>query len=175
MFDESMPLRPRGHLWRWVLGGSVVVASACSLAVILSGGQYVSELLSAVLGGGLGTAFFFHRGHSEDARFMKELFEYFNKRYDDQNNDLQAILKKNGDFDKKDELAFIDYFNLCAEEWVFRKAGYIYDPVWRAWENGMRQYGRDGRVAKLWEDEKKSGSYYGFEFPAGELSKLPDE
>ena len=63
------------------------------------------------------------------------------------------------------KLAFIDYFNLCAEEWIFREAGYIYHPVWESWVNGMRQYARDLRVAELWRKENQTNSYYGFELP----------
>jgi hypothetical protein len=29
----------------------------------------------------------------------------------------------------------------------------------------MKQYSRDPRVVALWEEEKKTDSYYGFEFP----------
>ena len=67
--------------------------------------------------------------------------------------------------DRDDNEKLIRYFNLCAEEWLFWKAGYIYDPVWRAWENGMKQYSRDPRVVAHWQKEQKTDSYYGFEFP----------
>jgi len=59
----------------------------------------------------------------------------------------------------------MDYFNLCAEEWLLYKAGYIYEPVWQAWVNGMRQFGGDSKVKDLWRKERATGSYYGFEFP----------
>jgi len=99
---------------------------------------------------------------------MKELFEYFNQRYDEQNNDLQTWLKQPSELTEEQKLGFIDYFNLCAEESVFRRLGYIYDEVWNAWQNGMWQYFRDPRVAVLWEEQRKSNSYYGFEPPKGE-------
>jgi hypothetical protein len=60
----------------------------------------------------------------------------------------------------------VDYFNLCAEEWLFWRAGYIYDPVWVAWENGMKQFAKDPRVKELWLRERATNSYYGFEFPS---------
>ncbi len=116
------------------------------------------------MGGLWGLAFFLQNGHKEDAKFMKELFEYFNKRYDDQNNDLQSWLQQKDDFTEEQRLGFIDYFNLCAEESVFQKLGYIYDEVWESWRNGMRQYGRDPRVAALWKEQQATRSYYGFDF-----------
>ena len=69
-------------------------------------------------------------------------------------------------FESDTKIKFIKYFNLCAEEWLFWKAGYIYDSIWKAWENGMKQYGRDARVVALWQEERVSDSYYGFEFPS---------
>jgi hypothetical protein len=116
-------------------------------------------------------AFFLQNGHKEDAKFMKELFEYFNKRYDDQNDDLQGWLQQKGEFTEKQKLGFIDYFNLCAEESVFQKLGYIYDEVWKTWLNGMQQYGRDPRVAALWREQRETESYYDFEFPTNEDKK----
>ena len=101
---------------------------------------------------------------------MKELFQYFNDRYDDKNDELQRITAEDSrdrDLTPPQKLALIDYFNLCDEESVFRDAGYIYDPVWESWENGMRQFSKDPRIAELWEEEQKTNSYYGFKLPLG--------
>lgn len=162
MLHRDNPLRHRGQVWPWVAGMSVIVVV---IYLIASNGRLGGEFVVAMFSGIMGTAFFIHRGHREDARFMKELFEYFNHRYDDQNNNLQLILRGTNELSEDDELAFVDYFNLCAEEWVFKEAGYIYGPVWEAWENGMRQFGRDPRIVALWKQEMKTKSYYGFEFP----------
>ena len=125
-----------------------------------------TEVLIAAIGGVWGLAFFLQNDHKEDARFMKEL--YFNKRYDDQNNDLQTWLRQDGEFTERQKLGFIDYFNLCAEESIFQKLGYIYDEIWESWQNGMRQYVRDARVAALWKEQRQTKSYDGFEFPNDE-------
>ncbi len=157
---QRCPLRHRHTMWPWFL----VASAAVPVMWLLAPAPFDStELLAAALSGLWGVCFFFHRSHAENARFMKELLEYFNKRYDDQNNDLQKLLRKEGELDEVSRLAFIDYFNLCAEEWVFREAGYIYDPVWDSWINGMRQYARDPRVAELWRKENQTDSYYGFD------------
>ncbi|MFG0329748.1 MAG: hypothetical protein ACF8PN_07605 [Phycisphaerales bacterium] len=169
---RKSPLIHRRRVWLWVLvlsavciGAWVGVGALASSFEVL-GPLANTEVLFAALGSIWAMAFFLHRGHVEDARFMKELLEYFNGRYDAQNNNLQKILEDaGGELDEDERLAFIDYFNLCAEEWVFRKAGYIYDPVWESWLNGMKQFASDPRVAALWEEEKTTESYYGFEFP----------
>ncbi len=124
-----------------------------------------SEVLIAAVGGLWALAFYRHQRHAEDAAFLKDLMEDFNTRYNEMNDELQSTLRKSGEFQEAQELRFIDYFNLCAEEWVFKEMGYVPPRIWEAWENGMRQYGRDGRVARLWEKERASTSYYGFEFP----------
>lgn len=160
---QKMPLRHRRHVWPWVLGLSIVLVGAY---LLWFGGNVGSELLVAAMSALLGTAFFFHRGHGDDARFMKELFEHFNKRYDDLNDELQKVLDAPAaPLEDHEKMILIDYFNLCAEEWVFRQAGYIYDPVWESWENGMRQYAANEYVAALWRQERATSSYYGFEFP----------
>jgi hypothetical protein len=112
-----------------------------------------------------GAFYFFNQWHIEKARFFKELVTEFNRRYDEKNNVLLSILETREPLDKKQKESLIDYFNLCAEEYLFYEEGYIYPEVWGAWYNGMKQFGGDHRVSKLWQQEVKSDSYYGFEFP----------
>ena len=59
------------------------------------------------------------------------------------------------------EKRLVDYFNLCAEEFLYYQRGYIYPTVWQAWCRGMFQYLRIKAVRELWESEVKTGSYYG--------------
>jgi len=53
-----------------------------------------------------------------------------------------------------------DYFNLCAEEYMFYEAGYIDERVWQAWLRGMCYFAGDEAVRRLWESEIRSCSYY---------------
>ena len=135
-------------------------------AIVPSAYRSSSVLLTAV-GSLRAFAFYLDGRHAEDAKFVKELLTDFNERYDKLGSDLQRVLRTDGAFDVDAQLRFIKYFNLCAEEWLFWRAGYIYDPVWRAWENGMKQYAHDPRVIALWEKERATDSYYGFDFPNG--------
>jgi hypothetical protein len=88
----------------------------------------------------------------------------FNKRYDDLNDKLNRILLA----PTADRLAaeetevLFDYFNLCAEEFLFYKAGYIDEEVWQSWRKGMGIFGENERIRQLWEKELKTESYYGF-------------
>ena len=60
------------------------------------------------------------------------------------------------------------YFNLCGEEYLYFKKGYIYPEVWKAWHNGMMVYYQNMRIRKLWSEELKSDSYYGLSFPSAD-------
>ena len=55
------------------------------------------------------------------------------------------------------------YFNLCAEEFLFYRLGYIDPAAWFAWQNGMRFYLANLRIRHLWEKDVKSNSYYGLQ------------
>ncbi len=55
-----------------------------------------------------------------------------------------------------------DYFNLCAEEYMYFNAGCIDSRVWLAWINGMRHFAGDPEILEIWNQELESDSYYGF-------------
>ena len=82
------------------------------------------------------------------------------------NEKLNTIVKANKadeDFDDNEIFTLYDYFNLCAEEYLFYKRGYIYPEVWWSWVAGMKFYHDDKRIKRLWVEELSSGSYYGFD------------
>ena len=161
MEPNARPLRDRKMIWLACIAGVVLILVV--YLIVPPAHQNSSVLLTVVAGLGA-LAFYPHRRHAEDARLVKELLADFNERYDKLGTDLQFAICRNGDFEKETELKFVRYFNLCAEEWLFWRAGYIYDPVWQAWQNGMRQYSKDKRVMSLWDAEAKTDSYYGFDF-----------
>lgn len=158
---RAKPLWDRRNIWLWCLAAA---ALALISYVIVSPTYRNTSVLLTVIGGIGALAFYLHRRHAEDARLVKELLKEFNERYDKLGTDLQFAISHRGDFERETELRFVRYFNLCAEEWLFWRAGYIYDPVWEAWQNGMRQYAQDPRVMMIWDKEAKTDSYYGFDF-----------
>jgi hypothetical protein len=161
MEPKARPLRDRRITWLASIAGAVLILV---VYLIVPPAHQNSSVLLTVVGGVGALAFYLHRRHAEDARLVKELLADFNERYDKLGSDLQFAVCRHGDFEKETELKFVRYFNLCAEEWLFWRAGYIYDPVWQAWQNGMRQYSKDRRVMSLWDAEAKTDSYYGFDF-----------
>jgi hypothetical protein len=147
--------------WWWIIPALMATIAIWSVLALVARGL-PPEVLMAGIALILGVAYFFQQQHLQQTRFFKELVTEFNGRYNAMNSDLLKTLQ---DEERFEEQKFVSYFNLCAEEWLFYKTGYIYDPVWQAWEKGMEQFGKNSRVADLWQQERQTGSYYGFEFP----------
>jgi hypothetical protein len=125
----------------------------------------LSSLYPAV-GAVLGLSYFALKQHLEEIRLFKELFSSFNTRFDTMNERLYALLEAPTDQPlTRDEITFLyDYFNLCAEEYLYYRKGYIYPEVWCAWRNGMQIFYASPRIRALWEKELQNNSYYGFSF-----------
>jgi hypothetical protein len=158
---QTSPLSQRRNIWLWVIAGAVLVLIVYLL--VPPGHQSSAVLLMIIVGIGA-LAFYLNRRQADDARLVKELLKEFNERYDRLNNDLQLACWRDARFEVETKLQFIKYFNLCAEEWLFWRTGYVDDPVWQAWQSGMKQYSKDKRVMAIWDEEAKTDSYYGFDF-----------
>jgi hypothetical protein len=87
-------------------------------------------LLSAV--GGITAFFYAHQ--ARDVQLFRDLFREFNQRYDELNDSLNEIRNRpeRQPLKDTDHSLLFAYFNLCAEEYMYFAAGYIYYPVWRA-------------------------------------------
>lgn len=150
-------------VWPLALGASILIPV---VFLLFGNSENLSDILTATMAGALGTVFFMAKAHAENARFMKELFEHFNTRYSDLNEHLyKYAICEEQKLEDQDVKHIQDYFNLCAEEWVFWKLGYIYDPVWTAWHNGMQTYAKNLAITELWQKESPHNSYYGFLLP----------
>jgi hypothetical protein len=101
----------------------------------------------------------------DDDNLFKELFNTFNERYDQRFNDLinrQRIEPK--ELEDEEKIVIIDYFNLCAEEYLWYKRGRIPKNVWIAWKAGIINNLQLPEINKLWHQEMKGNgiiSYYG--------------
>ncbi|MBL0049719.1 MAG: hypothetical protein IPP32_16675 [Bacteroidetes bacterium] len=69
-------------------------------------------------------------------KFFKELFIGFNNRYNEINENLNSITNATqlNDNEKK---TVIDYFNICAEEYMWNKRGRIPLGVYLSWEEDL--------------------------------------
>jgi len=143
------------HYWWLALG--------CAAAVVIFSWRMATTDRLAVVGAALpallGACYFAQQQKLAETELFRDLFTRFNERYDRLNERLQVILDRSR-FDG-DRAAAIDYFNLCAEEYLFFTEGYIHPKVWRAWCRGMRHYLERDPFRALWIREVEEDSYYG--------------
>ena len=139
-----------------VLALSFFLSSSERLAV-------AATLLTALSG----VTAFLYSNHSQETALFRDLFREFNSRYDTLNEGLNAIFNRpaNTPIEPTDHGLLFDYFNLCAEEQMFARAGCIDSSVWRAWQNGMRFLAQDPEIRAFREQELKQDSYYNFQIP----------
>ena len=149
----------RWYPWLFALLCVVLLAIAYQLA----GKELKIEWVISALGAAGGLTTFFYTQHLQETRLFTELFQGFNKRYNDSNQRLNEIretaIKGITDGDRQ---VLMDYFNLCAEEFLYFNAGYIDEDVWRSWARGMKFFAEAPAIRGMWEEELKEGSYYGF-------------
>jgi cob(I)alamin adenosyltransferase len=129
-------------------------------------------IVSAILGifGLLITYFFNHQNRTlANDKMEKDLFTEFNARYDELNDflfQIQANCKTLEDLESNPLLRYKlnDFFNLCAEEYYWKKKKRISDEIWLAWSEGMNDWYNSVPLIQLaWLDEvQKRGckSYY---------------
>jgi hypothetical protein len=149
---------------------AVLVLTAMGFLFLSAPTSKAIELALPATGAIAGFVYFLYSQHLQETRLFTGLFKDFNGRYKALNDRLNAIVSRDGQVilchDNKQTL--IEYFILCAEEYLYYKAGYIDDDVWRAWVNGMADFARDREIRRFWAEELRGESYYGFS-----LSLLP--
>ena len=144
------------HYW-WVLSLVLVLA-----VLGLLGRNEPLPTVATVVGALLSLFYFVQKQKLEELILFREIFKEFNARYDAMNERLARIVEATDtEISKEERDILIDYFNLCGEEYLYFERGYIDPVVWRAWLNGMNAIISISRVQRMWQEEKKSDSYYG--------------
>jgi len=143
---------------------AMIMTVTVILAAIMKPHIVKFEIVVTALGGIFSSAYFVQKQKLEELRLFKELFTEFNHRYDQMNEKLNKILQgtQNEKLTEQEINYLYDYFNLCGEEYLYYKQGYILPEVWESWKNGMRTFSKNNRIRELWEDELKENSYYCF-------------
>lgn len=143
-----------------VLGGLAVWTAYCL------GGKDRIGFIGAAIAGTIGFFYFVQQQKLAETQLFHHLFTAFNARYDKVNGPLAAIAISVGPLSNSDRNLIVDYFNLCAEEYLFYKEGYIHRDVWRSWCRGMLWYLRRHPFRDIWHEEVKTESFYGLSFTA---------
>jgi hypothetical protein len=81
--------------------------------------------------------------------------------------DIQAICVRNQDvaLTANERETLDQYFNLCAEEYLFWHEGRILRRVWQSWCLGMLSYLNRPLIGEFWQDQQGGDSYYGLTTP----------
>jgi len=109
----------------------------------------------------LSAIYFVQKQKLEEMKLFKELFTEFNEKYALQNDNLSDIKSNNNMAVDKRNKILDDYFNLCAEEYLFYKEGRIHNEVWGSWCRGMNEHLSNDVINEYWEKAQKENSYYG--------------
>lgn len=149
----------KNYWWLGLLLGGVAAGSAYYV-----GGNDRVVLVGAAIAGTLGFYYFVQQQKLSETALFHNLFTAFNARYDKLNGPLAEISERANGLTAADRNLIVDYFNLCAEEYLFYKEGYIHRDVWRSWCRGMLWYLRRHPFRDIWHDEVKSESFYGLSF-----------
>ena len=147
----------------WIAAVVAAAAIAVIVAVVPSGRE---GLIATTLGAALGFCYFAQKQKLEELQLFKDLFTDFNRRYEEMNDRLQDIRAGSRRDDPKLRKTLMEYFNLCAEEYLFFDEGYIHPAAWRSWCRGMLYYLEEDSIRKVWDDETSSDSYYGLTLDA---------
>ena len=145
--------------YAWVVLSSLLICAFVILTVQVTDKPFA--LLATFTGIALTTIYFVQKQKLEEIRLFKDLFTEFNERYDDLNGKIADIRsKKITDLAETNKI-LDDYFNLCAEEYLFYREGRILNLVWGAWCRGMKEHLSDSVINEYWEKAQRENSYYG--------------
>lgn len=141
-----------------------VVATAAIALVVTLGAPDRGSLIASTLATTLTFCYFVQKQKLDELKLFNDLFTAFNKRYDEMNAKLEEIRGGEEMDDTRLKRTLVGYFNLCAEEYLFFKEGYIHSEVWQSWCRGMLYYLQIDFIRSIWDEEMVSASYYGLTF-----------
>lgn len=137
------------------------------------------EVLVATIATGISLSIAYIQSRIQDDKIFKELFTEFNHRYDSYfRQELEVIVDRHNSITEplvdEDREIIIKYFNLCAEEYLWKTKHRIPEKIWLAWERGMIYYFNLKVFNDVLMQEKEAwGSYYGlFDHLKGKVENL---
>lgn len=140
---------------------AILVGGLLSAVSFLYGGSDRVSLVGASIAGTIGFCYFVQRQKLAETELFHQLFTHFNARYDKLNGPLTDMALEDMPITKEQRGMIVDYFNLCAEEYLFYQEGFIHERVWKSWCRGMTWYLKRHPFKDVWNEEEKSESFYG--------------
>lgn len=142
------------HHW-WLVP---TIAIALAVIVLRSTLPDKGTVFAGIVAAAIGVSFFVHQQRLAEMNLFWELISKFNGRYDSIH---ERLMRMRHEDDCTDYQVVWEYFNLCAEEFLFFTEGYIDHRVWRAWCIGMLYYFDVDPFLTMWRDVGDRDSYYG--------------
>lgn len=146
----------KNYWWIALVVGGILVL----LAFLFGKGERVG-LVGGSIAGTLGFCYFAQQQKLAETKLFHQLFTHFNERYDKLNGPLALMSHEGTEITQQQRNLIVDYFNLCAEEYLFYQEGYIQSRVWRSWCRGMSWYLKRHPFKDVWNDEVSTESFYG--------------
>jgi hypothetical protein len=146
------------HYW-WIT--ALVVIAAVSVIVSVGQPDTVTGSIVTLGVGALGVVYFVQKQKIEELQLFERLFTQFNVRYAAMNADLQRVATGQEADAARIRHVLDDYFNLCAEEYLFYEQGRILPSAWRAWCRGICTYLECEQIRMYWDREVSRDSHYG--------------
>jgi hypothetical protein len=144
------------HYW-WI----ALLAALVGITVLRTTNDGQVALVGSVVAGVLAFCYFAQIQKLQEMSLFKDLFTDFNRRYDALNERLTQVAASGQAADPAARAVIVDYFNLCAEEYLWFSEGYIHRDVWRSWCAGMLVYLHQEPFQSVWVEESSTSSYYG--------------
>ena len=111
----------RNYWWIGLLLGGLAAGWAYAF-----GGDDRTGMVGAAIAGTIGFFYFSQQQRLAETQLFHDLFRAFNSRYNEMNGLLASIASRAEALSDEDRHLIVDYFNLCAEEYLFFKEGYIH-------------------------------------------------
>jgi hypothetical protein len=167
-----MNSRIRCFLFQWYWALAPLVGLVAIVILFIAEVEKRWEISAAAAGIAAGLVYFVQKQKLEEIRLFHDLFAEFNERYRDLHEDLQRVSQRSPDSLREvDEGEILDqYFNLCAEEYLFYKQGRILRHVWQTWCRGILIYLRVGHIEDYWRAQESANFHYGFTVAEIELT-----
>lgn len=157
-------MRVGARIKHWFFGAYWMIAALAGavLVVGLVFGHFEPDEVLTGLGLLLPFIYFVQKQKLEELALFRELFTDFNSRYDKINEKLNRLLAAGSrELTPGDKETLADYFNLCGEEFLYFRRGYVLPEVWKAWLNGMLVFYGSSSIKEYWDGELETESYYG--------------
>ena len=150
--------------YRYFLLIFAIIVLAFSAWLILFNPSIGLNSLIVITGAFLSLVYFIQKQALAETKLFKDIFAESNKRFEELSVELNQMIDAKGELTKEEKRVLDTYFNLCSEEYMYFKMGYVPTMAWQAWRTGMEGIMAVERIGNYWKQQKRSKARYGLSF-----------